>query len=96
MRIFLDDMRTPPEGFRLCRTAQDALILLKSGTVTFISFDHDLGVGPTGYDVASYIEKAVYEGRISCPGWAVHSSNPVGRENIVRAMQSAERFAIPR
>jgi len=92
MRIFLDDLRTPPKGHTLCRTARYAIALLRSGIVTFISFDHDLGVGPDGYTVACYIERAVADGHISCPDWAVHSANPVGRDRIISAMRSAERL----
>jgi len=92
VRVFLDDLRTPPIGDRLCRTAGEAIALLKSGVVTFISFDHDLGVAPDGYSVACYIERSVADGRISCPDWAVHSANPVGGARIASAMRSAERF----
>ncbi len=92
MRIYLDDLRAPPEGFRLCRTAQEAIALLRSGVVTFMSFDHDLGTVLTGYDVACCIECEVYAGRIRCPEWTVHSANPVGRDHINAAMNSAKRF----
>lgn len=92
MKLYLDDIRFPPNGFHLCRTAQEAMDWLGSGVVTFISFDHDLGTELTGYSVACYIEKSVFEGKFICPGWCVHSANPIGADNIDRAMMSASRF----
>lgn len=45
----------------------------------FISFDHDLGGSLTGYDVAKYI----VENKCNVTGFAVHSMNPVGAQNII-------------
>lgn len=44
----------------------------------YISFDHDLGKGKTGYDVAKYI----VENNINLKGYWIHSRNPVGVKNI--------------
>jgi len=96
MNVWLDDVRQMPEGFdaHVC-CAEDAISLLESGDVKFISFDHDLGAEKTGYDVASWIEQAVFEGKLSrVPDWKVHSANPVGSLNILMAMRSAERFVL--
>ena len=46
--------------------------------VLYISFDHDLGIGKTGYDVAKYI----VEHQVKVEGFRCHSMNPVGRKNI--------------
>ena len=43
-----------------------------------ISFDHDLGVGKTGYDVAKFI----VENNIKLHAYAIHSMNSVGVKNI--------------
>ena len=91
--VFLDDLRDPPPGATLCRTAHQAIRLIESGVVARISFDHDLGTELTGYDVAKLVERLVAEGKIAMPRWHVHSANPVGRSNIEAAMRSAERFA---
>ena len=93
MFIFLDDLRAPPQGAILCRTAEEAIAWLETGQVTRISFDHDLGTALTGYDVAKTIEAWVAEGKIKIPDWEIHSANPVGRSNIQAAMQSALRWA---
>lgn len=105
MRIYLDDHRPTPEFLEVdryednprtythrCYTAQEAIDLLKTGEVEFISFDHDLGdcePGCSGYDVAKYIEAAVWQGWIPMPNYAIHSANPVGVKNIDAAMRSA-------
>ena len=44
----------------------------------YISFDHDLGLGKTGYDVAKYI----VENNINLKCYWIHSRNPVGERNI--------------
>ena len=66
MKVYLDDQRGAPEGWKLVRSAKEAIGYLKSGKVTEISLDHDLGDDDsgTGYDVIKWIEQAVVEDRI--------------------------------
>ncbi len=95
MRIFLDDVREPVPALGeviVVRDARTAMDLVKTGLVSWISFDHDLGTELTGYDVAMLIEELVFMGDIPCPEWQVHSANPVGRERIKMAMLGAEAF----
>jgi hypothetical protein len=95
MRVWLDDKRKMPDGFDVhCWTADQCIEYLSRQKVSLISFDHDLGGEKTGYDVARWIEEAVYGGRMSVPEWRVHSANPVGAVNILMAMRSAERFQL--
>jgi hypothetical protein len=85
----------PETGFtHWCKTADEAIQLLSTGEVEFISFDHDLGADEngTGYGVACCIEMHIAQNLIPMPQWAVHSANPVGRKNIERAMTKAEMF----
>ena len=92
MRIWLDDVRPMPNGFDFwAKNYYEMMGLLISGNVTHISFDHDLGLGMGGYDVAKYIEGLAYLGMVEIT-WDVHSANPAGRRNIELAMKSAERF----
>lgn len=96
MKIFLDDLRNAPDDtWTTCRTAEDAIRLLATGKVSHISFDHDLGEESVrnGNDVAKWIERAVDEQWILVPKWQVHSMNPVGRQNIIETMLSAERIS---
>lgn len=95
MRIFLDDVREPVPALGnviVVRDARTAMDLVRTGLVSWISFDHDLGTDLTGYDVAMLIEDLVFMGDIRCPEWQVHSANPVGRERIKMAMLGAEAF----
>jgi|GEM_PF-34919 len=97
MQLWLDDIRDPKDHGRAeaiwVKTAEEALTILRKGEVSFISFDHDLGTELDGHDVASEIERLVFEDKIPMPEWAVHSANPVGEAEITAAMKSAERFS---
>jgi hypothetical protein len=94
LSLWLDDERPMPEGFDIhARTADKAVEFLKSGVVTRVSLDHDLGDGNgTGYDVAKYIEEAAFKGELPRMEVGVHSANPVGRVNIRRCIDNANRF----
>ena len=95
MRVWLDDEREMPVGEYdvHVKTAHEAIQLLMTGKVTLISLDHDLGTGyETGQTVADYIERAVYEGQIPLPKCRIHSQNPVGRDNMKRALAKAYEF----
>ena len=105
MKIWLDDIRPIPEGYDFwAKNYYEMIGLLISGNVTFVSFDHDLGMlgnetildpKNTGYEVAKVIEGlASGDGDfyIKPIGWDIHSANPAGRRNIELAMKSAERF----
>jgi len=46
--------------------------------------DHDLGPGKTGYDFINYL---IAESNMPAEVWIV-SSNPVGRDNIGRALEA--------
>lgn len=92
MKLYLDDVRPTPEGFDWrAYTAQEAIELLLRVNVTFISFDHDLGPveAGTGYDVAKWIEEMTRTQSFIPPDYVVHSANPVGKANIIAAMESA-------
>ena len=92
MRVYLDDCREMPNGFDcVVKTAQEAIDLLKTGEVTYISLDHDLDLNGTGYDVACYIEENAHNGSLKRLEWSIHSANPDGVKRIRMALESAER-----
>jgi len=83
LKIWLDDERPMPPDFDThVRTADEAINALSKGNIGYISFDHDLGIGKSGYDVANWIEKAVVLHNFGRIGWDVHSQNPVGAQRI--------------
>ena len=103
MKLWLDDERNPADpdirkrfysyGSEVwVKTAQQAIDLLRTGEVTEISLDHDLGdiSNGTGYDVAKFIEKSAYMLRLKPPKWWIHSANPVGRINMMVALANAD------
>jgi hypothetical protein len=104
LRVWLDDVRPmPKEGFDVhVKTAEEAMELIQSGQVAFMSFDHDLGFdrktmmsdpnAKTGYDVAKLVERLAFDGKLTRFEWAVHSMNPEGAHNIEMAMQQADKF----
>jgi len=95
-RIWLDDIREIPDDFNIwCTNCNEALALLESGQeIEFISFDHDLGEEEpfNGNLIAKKIEQLAFQGKMRRIGWKIHSANPVGSQNIIQTMQSAERF----
>lgn len=93
MRLWLDDERPTPPGWHGVATAESAIALLAAGAVVEVSLDHDLGAAAagTGYDVATWIESAAHAGRLGRLVWHVHSANPVGRQRMIAALQSADR-----
>lgn len=97
MKVWLDDVRPMPEQFDVhAKTAWEAIELIDNNKVTVISLDHDLGDQEkcgSGYNVACHIEQRAVEGK-EVPVWFLHTSNPVGRENMRRCLQSAERLYI--
>ncbi len=95
MKLWLDDIRLPPEGWVWVKTSRDAITYLATGKVTEISLDHDLGdedYHNTGYTVASFIEKAAFDHQIPHLDWNIHSANPVGRSKMEAALRHADRY----
>lgn len=107
MKLWIDDIRPMPDSFDIwVKNADEAIKILKSGVVTHVSFDHDLGDiketdGPivlwneyekTGYDIATWVERQAYLGVIPPFTYEVHSANPVGAERIKRSMQNAIKY----
>ena len=93
MKVFLDDVREAPPGWRRVLWPEEAIALLQSGSVAEISLDHDLGddTRGTGYDVIRWIEEAVVTRGFVPPVIVVHSANPVGRERMLRGIAAIGR-----
>lgn len=90
--LFLDDLRSIPEGFIGVKNFNEFIIFIKlNGLTKFISFDHDLGEGKTGYDCAKFLISYCLDNNLSLPNWKVHSQNPVGKENIEKLLYNFEK-----
>lgn len=84
-----------PDGFdKHVRTSDEAIDIIKSGGVSLISLDHDLGDDSkgTGYDVAKFIEEMAFLGGLSAFEVCVHSANPVGSSKIKACINNSNKY----
>lgn len=96
--IYLDDIRiAPSKRWETVRTTEAAYQAVldhhKAGHEIVLSLDHDLGEGiPTGYDLLNWLEKDIVTDSTFRPNIAflIHSANPVGRDNMMRAIKSIQ------
>lgn len=84
MKVYLDDERETPEGWVRVYWPEEAIEMLKTGNVTELSLDHDLGNDDhgTGYDVVLWIEEAVIVNNFKPPIIKVHSANSSARHKM--------------
>ncbi|WAM25794.1 cyclic-phosphate processing receiver domain-containing protein [Myxococcus sp. NMCA1] len=94
MKVYLDDERATPDGWVRVWWPEEAISLLKSGQVTELSLDHDLGddAHGTGYDVLLWLEEAVATRGFVPPRVQVHSANSSARQKMTLAIARIERF----
>ncbi|PIQ08359.1 MAG: hypothetical protein COW71_12230 [Ignavibacteriales bacterium CG18_big_fil_WC_8_21_14_2_50_31_20] len=90
MKIYLDDERTEPEGWRRAYWPDEVIKLLETENVTEISLDHDLGDDDrgTGYDVLLWIEEQVVTNGFKPPKLKVHSANSAARIKMELAIKN--------
>lgn len=95
MRVFLDDVRSAPEGWVRAFWPEEVIHLLSTELVTELSLDHDLGDDErgTGYDVLHWLEEQVIMRGFRPPSIKVHSANPPARIRMMNAIASIERHA---
>jgi len=100
IKLYVDDERTPPDGWILAKNYKEAIdILIKEeGNIYALSLDHDLGgIGTNeknGNDIAQWLEKQVYTKGYKAPRHLhSHSMNPVGKRNIKNTLYSIYKFS---
>lgn len=95
-KLFLDDERFPVgDDWAIVRDFASAVnYVCHNGFPQFVSFDHDLGEGPTGYHFAKWlIERDLdYHDMPADFDYEVHSQNPVGAGNICGTLNRYIRF----
>jgi hypothetical protein len=98
MKVFLDDERSTPPGWTRAYWPEEVIALLKTGQVSDLSLDHDLGDDErgTGYDVVLWIEEQVALNAFEPPSIQVHSANSSARAKMEAGIQSIERLAAQR
>lgn len=84
--IWLDDVRTAPDGFTMCRSVGECIMLIEYAKsrnipIDIIDCDHDLGdyapLGGDGIKLIEYLAESGKKYKI-----ALHTANPVGRANM--------------
>lgn len=74
------------EEIAVARTFEEVMFMIEHmGMPSFISFDHDLGVEKTGYDIAKKLVELDLDDEYPFPpgfSFFIHSQNPVGKKNI--------------
>lgn len=95
MKVYLDDLRPAPEGWKRVYWPDEAIALLETGDVEELSLDHDLGndVRGTGYDVLVWIEEAVALRGFKPPNLRVHSANPAAAVRMQESIAAILRLA---
>jgi hypothetical protein len=90
------------EGWKVCRTSTEAIKLVtnKGYMPIHIAFDHDLGetedgTMDTSIKFITWMVNASLDERIKgdIPGYSVHSTNPVGVQNIISKMETWKKIA---
>lgn len=93
MNLYLDDLRSTPQNFeRVYDYDEFVNFINKNGVPEFISFDHDLGEGKTGFDCAKFLVEFCLDNGVSDINFQVHSQNPVGKENIEKLLGNFNRL----
>ncbi|OGX68256.1 MAG: cell division protein FtsJ [Paenibacillus sp. RIFOXYA1_FULL_44_5] len=79
IHVFMDDLRSCPEGFVFARSVEECLLLLTGSEVGVLSLDYDMGFGQaTGLDlVHSMINHQAFPQEIY-----LHSSHQWGRSQM--------------
>lgn len=88
MKVFLDDERATPDGWVRAYWPEEVIEFLKSGKVTELSLDHDLGDDEhgTGYTVLLWLEEEVALHGMKPPKIQVHSANASAKQKMLAAI----------
>lgn len=98
IKVWLDDERPTPEGWVSAKKASEAISLLRTGQVSEISLDNDLGPPEAGegYDVICWIENEAFVNQehftpATMPVIHIHTANPVARKKMEATVEAMER-----
>lgn len=88
--LFIDDERHPVNVDSVVARSYDKAVeyVKRNGTPKHVDFDHDLGDGKTGLDFAWWLIHRDIDGFGFPETYAVHSQNPIGKENIMKLMNN--------
>ena len=94
IKLYLVDEREAPEGWIRVYWPDEAIEILKKGTVEEISLDHDLGDDNrgTGYDVLLWIEEQVVTNKFHPPKVKIHTANSSARDKMESCVNNIEKY----
>ncbi len=87
-KLWVDDLRPAPnDTWDVAKTSEEALTLLRVrvGPYKEISLDHDLGGSDTTMPVVEWL---YWKSRNWPKDISIHTQNPVGRDNLIRAISA--------
>ncbi len=95
VKVFLDDERQAPAGWVQVRWPEEAIAWLKTGRVSALSLDHDLGddTHGTGYTVLLWLEEQVALHGMRPPDVRIHSANTSARQKMLAACNAIVRLS---
>ena len=88
MKIWVDDLRSVPEGYKWARSVNQAIALVEKAEaneekIELLDLDHDLGdYYADGGDAIKLLDWLAERGTFY--PIRIHTANPVGRENMER------------
>jgi hypothetical protein len=98
IKVYLDDERETPLGWRRTYTVPETIGLLIKHNVTDLSLDNDLGEDGRGKArlegrfVLDWVEKAVVQDGYIPPSIQIHSMNSVAAKHMRVVMANIERY----
>ncbi|MFH0736268.1 MAG: cyclic-phosphate processing receiver domain-containing protein [bacterium] len=96
MKVFLDDKRLTPMGWVSAKSPDKVIELLKTGEVTELSLDYDLGENTwgTGYDVIIWLEQQVINNNFKLPSKiTIHSDHVLLKPRMESAIKNIINLA---
>lgn len=88
MKIWVDDLRSVPEGYEWAKSVNQAISLVEKAEINgemveLLNLDHDLGdYYADGVDAIKLLDWLAERGTFY--PIRIHTANPVGRENMER------------
>jgi len=96
LKIYLDDERKTPDGFRRTYTVSETiqLLMINNGKVHTLSLDNDLGIGVReGREVMKWIEEQAYFNTLKpIPYLIIHTDNPVAENDMMASRYNAWKY----
>lgn len=87
--LYVDDIRQIPrelyDSYKCFQAScyKETITKLKRTKYSVIDLDHDLGEEKTGYDICKYI----IQNNLQFDKIRIHTSNPVGRDNMIQLLE---------